>query len=61
MVGLDGSYGEGGGQIVRTAVGLSAYLGVPCRNRNIRKGRSSPGLRPQHVAGIRALLELCKG
>ena len=61
MVGLDGSYGEGGGQIVRTAVGLSAYLGVPCRIRNIRKGRSSPGLRPQHVAGIRALLELCKG
>ncbi len=61
MLELDGSYGEGGGQIVRTAVGLSAYLGVPCRIRNIRKGRSNPGLRPQHVAGIRALLELCKG
>ncbi|RLA77666.1 MAG: RNA 3'-phosphate cyclase [Deltaproteobacteria bacterium] len=61
LIVLDGSYGEGGGQIVRTAVGLSAYLGVPCRVERIRRGRPNPGLRAQHVAGIKALLKICRG
>lgn len=61
MVVIDGSYGEGGGQIVRTAVGLSAYFGVPCEVVNIRKGRPNPGLRAQHVAGVKAVLKICRG
>ena len=59
MVELDGSYLEGGGQILRTAVGLSAVGGRPCRIFNVRKGRSNPGLRPQHLRGIEAVAELC--
>ena len=59
MIEIDGSYGEGGGQIVRTAVALAAYLETPCRIRNIRKGRPKPGLRPQHAAGVQALAALC--
>jgi RNA 3'-phosphate cyclase len=59
MIEIDGSYGEGGGQIVRTAVALAAYLETPCRIRNIRKGRPTPGVRPQHAAGVQALAALC--
>jgi RNA 3'-phosphate cyclase len=59
MIEIDGSYGEGGGQILRTAVALAAYLGTSCRIRNIRKGRPTPGVRPQHAAGVQALAALC--
>ncbi len=59
MIEIDGAYGEGGGQIVRTAVALAAYLETPCRIRNIRKGRPTPGVRPQHAAGVKALVALC--
>ncbi len=59
MIEIDGSYGEGGGQIVRTATSLSAYTGKPVRIRNIRANRSKPGLRPQHVKGVEALADLC--
>jgi len=60
MIEIDGSYGEGGGQIVRTATSLSAYTGKSVRIENIRANRSTPGLRPQHVKGIETLAELCE-
>ena len=54
LIVIDGSRGEGGGQILRTAVGLAAALGVPVRVTAIRAGRQRPGLRPQHLAAVRA-------
>ena len=55
MLHLDGSYGEGGGQILRTALSLAALLGQPVRLENIRASRAKPGLRPQHLTAVRAL------
>lgn len=55
---IDGSYGEGGGQIVRTALALSAILDRPVELVNIRAGRKNPGLRPQHLASVRALAQI---
>ena len=60
MIILDGSEGEGGGQIVRTALALSSLTGEPFRVTNIRQGRKDAGLKPQHVHCVRALQELCK-
>jgi RNA 3'-phosphate cyclase len=52
MIEIDGSYGEGGGQILRTVVSLSALTMKPIRITNIRAGRPKPGLKRQHIAGI---------
>lgn len=54
MIEIDGSYGEGGGQILRTALSLSCLLQKPFRIFNIRKGRKRQGLMPQHLTCIRA-------
>ncbi|MFB6113713.1 MAG: RNA 3'-terminal phosphate cyclase [Halodesulfurarchaeum sp.] len=56
MLTLDG--GDGGGQLIRWAVALSAVTGTPIRMRNVRGARDTPGLRPQHVAAIGLLEEI---
>ncbi|MGQ9478467.1 MAG: RNA 3'-terminal phosphate cyclase [Thermoproteota archaeon] len=55
---IDGSMGEGGGQILRTAVALSALLKKPIRVFNIRARRSNPGLRPQHLTAVKVVARL---
>ncbi|NLG49685.1 MAG: RNA 3'-terminal phosphate cyclase [Chloroflexi bacterium] len=59
LVELDGSYGEGGGQILRTALTLSALKGRPLLIHDIRARRDKPGLRPQHLAVVRAIARIC--
>ena len=56
---IDGSEGEGGGQILRTTLSLSAITGRPVHITKIRAGRSKSGLRPQHLTVVRALAAVC--
>jgi RNA 3'-terminal phosphate cyclase (ATP) len=56
---LDGSHGEGGGQILRTALALSVIAGRPFTLLNIRGGRPRPGLAAQHLTAVRAAAALC--
>ncbi len=55
---IDGA--EGGGQILRNAVALSAVSGRPVRVANIRGARPRPGLRPQHLMAVRAAAQACR-
>ena len=59
MLHIDGAYGEGGGQVLRTALALSALTGTGVRLENVRAGRERPGLRAQHLTAVRALAEIC--
>jgi RNA 3'-terminal phosphate cyclase (ATP) len=58
MIEIDGSYGEGGGAIVRNAVALSALTSKPIYIKNIRANRLKPGLMPQHFNAINAVAQL---
>jgi RNA 3'-terminal phosphate cyclase (ATP) len=59
VVQIDGSRGEGGGQILRTSLALSMITGRPLRMERIRAGRAKPGLRRQHLACVQAAARLC--
>jgi len=58
---IDGSQGEGGGQILRTSVALAAALGRSVKITNIRANRPRPGLGRQHLAAVRAAAAVCRG
>lgn len=54
MIQIDGAFGEGGGQILRTSLSLSLVTGKPFRIENIRAGRKKPGLLRQHLTAVQA-------
>lgn len=58
MLQIDGSYGEGGGQILRTSLFLSIFTGTPFKMFNIRKGRKKPGLKAQHLHILKLLQKI---
>jgi RNA 3'-terminal phosphate cyclase (ATP) len=58
---IDGSEGEGGGQILRTALALSLVTGRPFRIERIRAGRQKPGLLRQHLTAVNAAVEVSGG
>jgi len=60
MLEIDGSYGEGGGQLVRTAVALAATTGKAINITNVRVKRDKAGLAPQHLAALRAVAQFCE-
>lgn len=61
MIELDGSHGEGGGQILRSALALSILTGKPFKLVNVRAGRKDPGLRPSHVMSVKSAAQICGG
>lgn len=58
MIMIDGLYGEGGGQVLRTSLGLSMYTGKAFSIDNIRGKRRKPGLLRQHLTAVRAAAEI---
>ncbi len=58
MITIDGSFGEGGGQILRSSVALSLITGKPFQIENIRAGRKKPGLMRQHLTAVNAAVEV---
>lgn len=61
MLKIDGSHLEGGGEVVRGAVALSAITGIPVNIVNIRENRPKKGLAAQHVAAVKAVAGVCGG
>ncbi len=61
MIKIDGSFGEGGGQILRSSISLAAILGAKVHIENIRARRPRPGLAAQHLASARAAKKICGG
>ncbi|MEM1183451.1 MAG: RNA 3'-terminal phosphate cyclase [Planctomycetota bacterium] len=61
MITIDGSQGEGGGQVLRSALALSMVTGQPFVIDNIRAGRSKPGLMRQHLTSVDAARSVCEG
>jgi RNA 3'-terminal phosphate cyclase (ATP) len=59
LITIDGSYGEGGGQVLRTSLSLSALLGEAVCIENIRAKRPKPGLQAQHLTGVLATAQIC--
>ena len=59
MITIDGSHGEGGGQILRSALSLSAATGKPFVIDKIRAGREKPGLMRQHLTAVKGAAEIC--
>ena len=57
---IDGSIGEGGGQVLRSALTLSSLTGRPVEIFNIRAMRPNPGLQPQHLMAVRATAAICQ-
>jgi RNA 3'-terminal phosphate cyclase (ATP) len=60
LIAIDGATGEGGGQVLRTALAMSALTGQGFEITRIRARRSRPGLRPQHLAAVRAASLVCQ-
>ena len=60
LIAIDGAQGEGGGQVLRTALALSAVTGQGFEIARIRERRARPGLRPQHLAAVRAASLVCQ-
>lgn len=61
MIEIDGSEGEGGGQILRSSLSLSICTQEPFRIQNIRANRDKPGLLRQHLTAVKAAAEICEG
>ena len=59
VIHIDGSLGEGGGQVLRTSLALSMITGKRVEFKNIRAGRAKPGLMRQHLACVRAAQKVC--
>jgi RNA 3'-terminal phosphate cyclase (ATP) len=58
MIEIDGSAGEGGGQVVRSSLALAVMTGQPVHIANVRARREKPGLQPQHLAAVRAAAQI---
>ena len=61
MLVIEGSAGEGGGQILRSSLSLSLATGIPFRIENIRAKRKKPGLLRQHLTAVLAAVEIGDG